>query len=140
MRRTIIPALTVMIISFSMNTTSTLANTIDALYFIFMDFNNVESITSFYEEVDLTEEQRMGITSLAYENHEQNSQYYNEYEQSLKTEEDTEKYNENLQKSQEKLIFDLQNLLGDEYDDFEKWFNNLWKSNKYKVPVNSLSD
>lgn len=139
MRRIIMPALTIMIIAFAINPKSTLENTIDALYFVFMDFNEVESIISL-SELDLTEEQREGITSLAYANHEENKQYYEIYVQKNKSYVSKKEYDENILKSQKKLIDDLQTLLGDKYDDFETWFNTLWKTNKYKVPSNSLSD
>lgn len=103
-----------------------------ALYFIFMDLNEVETIISFYE-LELTNEQRAEITKLAYRNNDESEAYYQILKDKGETKEAIDEYNENIQLSQERLIEDLKELLGDEYDSFEKWFNDLWKDRGYKI-------
>lgn len=115
------------------DTESVLETEPGALYFVFMDFNNVEGITSFYENVEITEKQRNEITSLAYKNNDDYEDYCKILNDKGNTKEALDEYNKNIEMSQKRLIIDLKNLLGDEYMAFEKWFNQYWKDEKFKV-------
>lgn len=111
---------------------SVLEDKAGALYFVFMDLNEVETIISFYE-LELTNEQRAEITKLAYKNNDESEAYYQILKDKGETKEAIDEYNKNIQSSQETLIKDLKELLGDKYDEFEHWFNELWKDRGYKI-------
>lgn len=98
-----------------------------------MDLNEVEVIVSLYENVKLTEEQRDGITDLAYKNHAENHNYYKISNDRGNTKEAVDEYNKNIENSQIKLVNDLKNLLGNEYENFENWFNDLWDDGVFEL-------
>lgn len=121
-----------MILGNGIETESVLETTPGALYFVFMDFNHLEGIISFEENVELTVEQSRGITDLAYRNNYEYEDYYKILNDKGNTKEAIDEYNKSIEASQERLIVDLKNLLGDEYESFEKWFNQYWKDEGFK--------